>query len=70
MKSIGQQITEQVCGEIKMKVGAKIKHPDGRLVKITSGQAWSNGRLSNFWHWREVLPDGKLGKDESGYGWC
>lgn len=54
-----------------MRVGATIKHPDGRLVKIKSGYFLDPvyGRVSNFWTWNEVKPDGSLGKHESGYGW-
>ena len=37
-------------------------------VLIISGQYWSNGRLSNHWHWKRILPDGNLGKEEYGYG--
>jgi len=64
-----KDLVEDVCGTSDLKVGAVVKHPDGRTVKITSGQYWGTYGLSNFWHWREVLPDGSLGKEESGYGW-
>ena len=50
-------------------VGIALRHPDGRLVYITDGQYISNGRLSNFWGWREIREDGTLGPRESGYGW-
>jgi hypothetical protein len=53
----------------QMEVGKILKHPDGRTVKITSGKYWGTHGLSNFWYWREVLPNGKLGKEEHGYGW-
>ncbi len=63
-------ITEEVCGKSKLTVGKKLKHPDGRTVKITSGQHWGEHGLSNFWYWREVLPNGTLSKkEECGYGW-
>jgi len=52
-----------------MKVGKTTLHPDGRRVKITNGQFLSKGKASNFWHWREVKKNGKLGKEETGYGW-
>ena len=52
-----------------MKIGKTVKHPDGRTVKIISGQHWGAYGWSNFWEWREVLPDGKLGPKECGYGW-
>lgn len=38
-------------------------------VLITGGQYESNGRLSNFWYWRRILPDGNLGEIEHGYGY-
>jgi len=37
-------------------------------VLITSGEFYSEGRLSNFWHWIIINPDGSLGKKDSGYG--
>lgn len=55
-----------------LEVGMVTKHPDGRTVKILSGHFLDPvyGRLSNFWNWREVLPDGTLSETlESGYGW-
>lgn len=52
-----------------MGIGKIVKHPDGRKVKIVDGQFWGEHGLSNFWTWREVKKNGKLGKEESGYGW-
>ena len=37
-------------------------------VLITSGQLFSNGRLSNFWSWKRITSTGKLSKTEHGYG--
>lgn len=37
-------------------------------VYIISGDFYSNDRISNFWHWKRVLPDGTLSEEESGYG--
>ncbi len=38
-------------------------------VFILSGQYLSNGRVSNFWYWRRVKPDGTLSRKTScGYG--
>lgn len=66
-----KKIVEDVCGETKMRVGARLTHPDGRTVEITSGQFWGEHGVSNFWYWREVLSDGSLSeKEEHGYGWC
>ena len=53
-----------------LEIGKVVKHPDGRAVKIMAGQYWGTHGLSNFWYWREVLPDGTLSaKEEHGYGW-
>lgn len=40
----------------------------GAPVLILSGSFYSNGRVSNFWTWRNVFPDGTLGPILSGYG--
>lgn len=66
---IAKSINSGLEAQSTMKVGATIKHPDGRTVKIASGQFLSGGRVSNFWYWNEVMPDGTLGKEECGYGW-
>lgn len=55
--------------ECKLHVGLECEHPSGRKVRITSGQFWGEHGVSNFWYWREVLPDGTLGPQEHGYGW-
>ena len=72
MKMIEQwvkDLTEKHCPN-QMEVGKTLKHPDGRSVKIISGQFWGEHGLSNFWYWREVLPDGTLSETlEHGYGW-
>lgn len=63
------ELTEDVMGKSQMVVGKTLKHPDGRTVKIISGQFWGTRGLSNFWSWQEVCADGTLGPRESGYGW-
>lgn len=63
------ELVEKVLGKTDLSVGAVVKHPSGRTVKIVSGQYWGAFGVSNFWRWREVLPDGTLGPEESGYGW-
>jgi hypothetical protein len=59
------------------KIGTVVRHTGWGFEKnknypcdvmITDGTYMSNGRLSNFWYWRRVLPDGSLGKTECGYG--
>lgn len=69
LKMIAREFLKDMESKSSMKVGKTLKHPDGRTVKITSGQYLSNGRVSNFWHWREIREDGTLGPDENGYGW-
>jgi len=67
---LADRLNQTIAGQSSMKVGEIVKHPDGRMVKITSGQFLSNGRVSNFWYWKPLIsPDGKLGKEECGYGW-
>ncbi len=70
VKQWAQDLTEEVFGKSELCVGAKVEHPDGRMVKITEGQFWGDYGVSNFWYWREVMPDGSLSKkEEHGYGW-
>jgi len=65
-----KQMTEEVLGGAPFKVGDIVKHPDGRMVKITSGQYWGEHGLSNFWSWRPVNHEGEfIGATEHGYGW-
>lgn len=66
-----RELNEEAARHSRMKIGKIMKHPDGRKVKIVSGFFLdpTYGRVSNFWRWKEVLPNGKLGKEESGYGW-
>lgn len=64
-----KDVTEGVFGESKMEVGAVVKHPDGRDVLVTRGRLWGEHGWSNFWYWKEVLPDGAYGNEECGYGW-
>jgi hypothetical protein len=64
-----KDLTDDVFGKSMMRVGATVKHPDGRTVKITGGQYWGEYGVSNFWYWREVRENGKLGPEEHGYGW-
>ncbi|KKL05710.1 hypothetical protein LCGC14_2603300 [marine sediment metagenome] len=37
-------------------------------VYIVRGDYLVDGLLSNFWYWRRLLDDGKLGEVEKGYG--
>lgn len=68
-----KNLVEDVFGNpesASFRVGKRVTHPDGRTVEITGGQFWGQFGLSNFWEWREVMPDGSLSEhEESGYGW-
>lgn len=65
-----KEMTEDVLGKSKLAIGKRLPHPDGRIVEVTQGQYWGEHGLSNFWYWREVMPDGSLSKkEEHGYGW-
>ncbi len=64
-----KELVDGVSGGAPFKIGDIVTHPSGRKVMITGGQYWGEHGISNFWNWREVLPSGKLGKPESGYGW-
>lgn len=68
---IGRDIAEKMLGPAPFKIGDLVRHPFGHLVEITDGEYWGRMGLSNFWYWRDVLPDGTLSNEErSGYGWC
>jgi hypothetical protein len=67
--ALARRVTEEVMGPPPFAIGDCVHRPDGRLVKIIGGQWWGTHGLSNFWDWREVLPNGELGEPECGYGW-
>lgn len=71
LQFLANNINNDLAAKSLMKIGATIKHPDGRKVKIISGYFLdpTYGRVSNWWSWREVKKNGKLGKIENGYGW-
>ena len=62
---------EDLAKQSNMKIGEVVKHPDGRNVKVVEGHYLDPvfKRVTNFWYWREVLPNGELGSKECGYGW-
>lgn len=70
LRGLARSLTEKYF-PCHMEVGKIIKHPDGYKVKVISGQYLDPiyGRLSNFWYWRRVKKNGKLGRMEHGYGW-
>lgn len=64
-----RELTESIYGP-SLAIGQSVMHPDGRQVRIIRGQFWGEFGLSNWWQWKEVLPNGSLAKTvESGYGW-
>lgn len=66
------EINERLASQSVMSIGAEIRHPDGYMVKVKSGQYLdpTYGRVSNWWTWNRINEDGTLNpKDESGYGW-
>lgn len=70
LTALAREITEEMRTN-HFAVGDVVTHPDGRTVKIVGGSYYGTyGGVSNFWDWREVLPDGSLAeKKECGYGW-
>ena len=68
---LARAMNEECAARSSMKVGATIRHPDGRPVVVVSGTFLDPvyGRVSNWWTWKPVLDDGLLGEAESGYGW-
>jgi hypothetical protein len=72
LHQIAQDINREIASKSQMKIGKIMTHPSGRKVKIIDGTFLDStyGRVSNWWTWREVKKNGKLGKEESGYGWA
>lgn len=65
-----KEMVEELAGPCaQWQIGMDVRHPSGRTVRLTGGQYWGRHGVSNFWYWREVLPDGSLGPEEHGYGW-
>lgn len=63
-------LTERVMGGPPFAIGDVVRHPDGRKVRIVSGQYWGSRGLSNFWYWQPLDADGRdVGEREHGYGW-
>lgn len=71
MADVARRMNQDLASKSSMKIGRVIRHPDGRKVKVVSGEFLDKtyGRVSNWWTWKEVLADGKFGPNESGYGW-
>lgn len=64
-----KNMVEDIVKPAYLEVGKVVDHPKGYKVKIISGQRWGEHGWSNWWTWRKVLTNGKLGKSQSGYGW-
>jgi hypothetical protein len=41
-------------------IGKQYTLVDGRKIQITAGRLWGEHGISNFWSWKDVLPDGTL----------
>lgn len=63
-----KELVESELGGPPFAIG-DVVNKDGRPVEIQEGQYWGDYGLSNFWTFREVLPDGSYGPEETGYGW-
>jgi hypothetical protein len=63
------QWVQDIVGPPPFEVGDVVLHPSGRKVKIVGGRQWGEHGLSNWWEWREVKKNGRLGRLEQGYGW-
>ncbi len=68
LRTLARDLTEKYF-PCHMEIGKIIKHPKGYKVKVVGGQYWGTHGLSNFWYWRRVKKNGKLGKKKCGYGW-
>jgi hypothetical protein len=69
---IAREMNAKLASQSSMQIGATIPDRAGtRMVKVASGYYLDPiyHRVSNWWTWNEVLPDGSLGPEESGYGW-
>ena len=65
-------VVKNIVGDVfkpKLSVGLVTTHPDGRTVRIVSGQFWGEHGVSNFWYWVPILEDDSEGPQECGYGW-
>jgi len=63
LAGLAKQINQEFAAKSSMKVGEILRHPDGRLVEVISGQ------YLDKWTWCPLLDDGTLGPEESGHGW-
>ncbi len=51
-----------------LTVGGIFTYKNKYDVVITGGSYYgASGGVSNFWYWREILPDGTLGEQKHGY---
>ncbi len=62
-------VTDPAIGSIVTHTGWRQKSKKYPCdVYIVSGNYLVNNLLSNFWYWRPLLDNGKLGGVEKGYG--
>ena len=62
-------VPEKKVSPPSFRVGETAKHISGRVVLITGGENWGAHGFAGSWCWREVLPDGSLGREEQGFRW-
>ena len=68
LSNVARDLTEKYFGN-SLEIGKYFIYK-GKPIKITHGYFLdpTYHRLSNHWTWREVLPNGSLGKKGEGYG--
>lgn len=71
LTDLAASMNQELVAKSSMRIGETIPHPEGYLVKVVSGCFLDPkyGRVSNWWTWQRIQPDGSLGPKESGYGW-
>ena len=63
---------EEFLGGPCLVIGETYRHPaSGLLLRVTSGQYLSGGRVSNWWTWQYLDAAGEpTGDEDKGYGWA
>lgn len=63
-----KDIVSEHFGSNHYEIGNRCIRND-KVIEITDGQYWGTYGISNFWYWKEVLPDGSLSAETfHGYG--
>ena len=64
MESWVKDIVETYVKPREFQLGKFYLHPEDGIIHITSGEYYSEGRVSNFWSWTVV----ETGEKKHGYG--